>query len=112
MKLFSELKKAWKDTTTNTATGEYSQKRLMKWGAYATGLFMCLADVIELHFSHGFDINIRKPEPEIIGLLMLYAFVESAAIIAGKYMNRKTSDDNGNPLEPASPEQPKDESNA
>ena|SRR5690606_25148473 len=104
--MFKGLAKIWKDTATNTATGEYSQKRIMKWFAFAVGLFMCVADVVELHFSHGFDVQIRRPQEAIVGLLLLYSLGESVATLAGKYLNRKTADDNGNPLAPAAENKP------
>ena len=96
-----ELKKLWLDTTTNPATGKYSQKRLMMWGSFLIAILMCLVSVFEIRTKPEWDFSTRKDVPlEIIGLLLLYAFGVSGATLAGHFLNRKTQDGNGAPLAP------------
>lgn len=95
-----ELAKMWYDTTTNAATGKYSQKRLMNWVAFNMALFLDLVSVIDLHTHPAFDLSLRVPSVELIGLNFAIALGASGLTLAGQYFNRKTHDDNGKPLEP------------
>lgn len=105
------LQKLWFDLTTNPATGKYSQKRFMMWGWFGITMYMGFTSAVTIKTNPVFDIDTRPVEPVIIALFIVAALGASVATIMGFWFNRKTADDNGHPLEPASHEPLKNENN-
>lgn len=83
--MLKEIKKLWFDNTSNTATGKYSSKRLMGWGCFFTGIGNAI---------------IRPDLTELTITLLTAAFASAGLTMAGQFLNRKTADDNGQPLTP------------
>jgi len=96
-----ELKKMWLDTTTNKATGDYSQKRLMMWFAFWPAVAICFtqAFTIKLHPIREFNSNPNTPFWAPL-LLFLIALGATAAVLLGHFNARKITTDKGAPLTP------------
>jgi len=97
---WENVKKAFHDTTKNKATGLYSQKRLMMWGAYLLAFFACLNDFVHLDIKPNLVFHFDKVPFETKVLLFAIALTGSAFTIAGQYWGRKQADNNGVPLTP------------
>lgn len=86
--MFKEIRKMWFDTVTNAVTGKYSMKRLMGWECFHAALAMCF---------------FFPERVEIVLILFSGAFGAAGLTMAGQFLNRKTTDDNGQPLAPPPP---------
>jgi hypothetical protein len=95
--ILKELQKIWYDSTTNTLTGKYSSKRLMGWGCFNLGMLNAII----------------RPELTELTITLLTAALGSAGLtMTGQFLNRKTADDNGQPLAPPPPCPPEHLNNA
>lgn len=107
--MWQALKKIWIHTTTNTKTGEYSMKRLQVFGAYFFAIILSLTNVVNLNIwpEQAFAVT---PAPEWLVFAWIgVALGQSFLTMKGKLQNRKTADENGNPLEPIGSEHPNEE---
>lgn len=106
--MIQTIKKIWKDCTTNTATGEYSLKRLQAVMATFFAVLLTLPYVIELHIYPELSFNLKQPPFEVLLLWVAVALGFAGLIITGKFFSRKTADGYGNPLDQTIPD-PKSE---
>lgn len=102
--MFKELAKIWKDTTTNTVTGEYSLKRLQAFFASLFAVLLTMPFIIHLNLWPEQSFSLKEPPFEVLLLWVSVALGFTGLIITGKFFSRKTADGNGNPLEPTLPE--------
>ena len=97
-----ELKKMWKDTLINKASGDYSLKRIGAALCLFNASLLTYCAIIKLNIHPNLEFGIDRSQPLLIVALTLInlavALGATYQVLLGHLNARKTADDNGKPL--------------